>query len=118
MAEYILVVGAVWLFHAATGGSPAIDAVLGGKVNRWVYSLLLVVLPFWSLQLAQMLWPIGGMSSYLTRLAVLTVIVFIAELVEVLSQMRNAHRWIHPLPLIVAVLSVVPIQLLVPSLPD
>jgi hypothetical protein len=118
MAEYSLVVGAFWLFHAAMGGMPAIDAVLGGKVNRWVYSLLLVVLPFWSLQLAQMLLPTGGMSSYLTRLAVLTVIVFIAELVEIWTQLRNAPKWIHPFLLIVAVLSVVPIQLLVSSLPD
>jgi hypothetical protein len=118
MAEYILVLSGFWLFHAALGGSPAIDAVLGGKVNRWVHSLLLVALPFWSLQLAQMLWPVGGMSSYLTRLAVLTVIVFIAELREVLAQRRNSPKWVHPLLLILATLSVVPIQLLVPALPD
>jgi hypothetical protein len=118
MAEYILVVSAIWLFHATLGGSPAIDAVLGGKVHRWVHSLLLVVLPFWSLQLAQMLWPVGGMSSYLTRLAVLTVIVFITELLGILAQRRNSPKWVDPLLLILAMLSVVPIQLLVPALPD
>lgn len=58
------------------------------------------------------------MSSYLTRLIVLTVIVFIAELIEVLLRIRKTPEWIHLLLLVVAVLSVVPIQLVVPSLPD
>lgn len=118
MAENLLMVGIVWLFHAVAGGLPAIVAVLGRKVDRWVYSLLLVILPFWALLPAQVLWPIGGMSSYLTRLIVLTVIVFIAEVIEVLARMRKAPGWIHPVLLIVALLSVVPIQLIVPSLPD
>ena len=43
---------------------------------------------------------------------------FLATLIEVVASRQNAPGWIHPLLLVAAVLAVVPIQLLVPSLPD
>lgn len=111
-------VGVVWMAHVVAGGLPAIAFGLRGRRDRWAYCLLLVTLPFWALLPAQMLWPVGGMSSYLTRLLVLTAIVFIATLIDVFASRRKAPGWIHPLLLIAAVLAVVPIQLVVPSLPD
>lgn len=118
MVESLLTVGAVWLLHAAIGGLPAMVAILRGRGNRWGYCLALLIVPFWALLTAQMIWPVGGMSSYLLRLTILTVIVFIAQLIKVLPFMSEASAGYHLSLLIIAVLAVVPIQLAVPSYPD
>jgi hypothetical protein len=118
MIESLVMAGVVWLIHAVAGGLPAIVFGLRGWPFRWTYCLLLIALPFWALLPAQVLWPVGGMSSYLTRILVLTAIVFIATLIEVFANRRKTPVWIHPLLLVASVLAVVPIQFVVPPLPD
>ena len=118
MAESLLIVGAVWLLHAVVAGLPAIAVTLLGKRGHWIYCILLLAVPFWALLLAQGIWPIGGMSSYSVRLIVLTVIVFVAVAVEVLPQTRRSPVWVHLVLVLIATLSVIPIQLLVPALSD
>lgn len=118
MLASLLMVGIVWLLHAAAAGLPAIVAFLAGKRKHWGYCLSLLTLPFFALIAAQMLWPIGGMSSYLARLIILTVVVLAMQFVEVLPFMRGAPAWYHSLLLTVAVVAVIPIQLGVPSYPD
>ena len=118
MVESLLIVGTLWLLHAVVAGLPAIAVTLSGKRDHWIYCLLLLTVPFWALVLAQSIWPIGGMSSYSLRLIVLTVIVFVAVAVEVLSRTRRSSVWVHLLLVLIAALSVIPIQLLVPALSD
>ena len=110
--------GTVWLLHAVAAGLPAIATLLAGKRNNWGYCLSLLILPFFALIPAQVIWPTGGMSSYLARLMFLTSVVFVMQCVEALPSMRGAPAWYHALLLTVAVLAVIPIQLVVPSFPD
>lgn len=116
MIESLLMAGIVWSVHAVAGGLPAIVAFLMGKLDRSTCCLWLLVLPFWALLAAQMIWPVGGMSSYLARLFGLTVAVFCAQIIAILPGMRKAPAWSHLLLLLVATLAVV--QLLVPALSD
>lgn len=118
MIESLLMAGIVWSVHAVAGGLPAIVAFLMGKLDRSTCCLWLLVLPFWALLAAQMIWPVGGMSSYLARLFGLTVAVFCAQIIAILPGMRKAPAWSHLLLLLVATLAVVPLQLLVPALSD
>lgn len=116
--ETSMMVGTVWFGHAVVARLPAISALIGRVRIRWIYALALLVLPFWALVPAQWIWPSGGMVSYLTRLMILTGAVFVAEGIEVLPLMRKAPTWCHLLLLAIATLSVIPIQLVVPSYPD
>lgn len=118
MVETILMVGTVWFLHAVTAGLPVIGALIERLRIRWAYCLALLVVPFWALVPAQMNWLTGGMVRYLTRQMILTGVVFVAEGIEVLPTMRKAPAWSHLAILAVAVLSVIPIQLVVPAYPD
>jgi hypothetical protein len=118
MIESLLMVGTAWFIHAVAAGLPAIVAFFGKVPIRWFFVLALLAAPFWALLPAQTIWPVGGASSYFTRLIVLTFVVFVAEIVEVSPVMRKAPAWCHLLVLAIAVLAVIPLQLSVPALPD
>jgi hypothetical protein len=118
MAESIAMLALVWIAHAVLAGLPAITAYRNRIPCRWAVCLALVAGPFWALLLAQGFWPVGGMSSYLLRLLLLTAVVFVAELIEVSLSKRSAPIGRHMLLLAGAILAVVPIQLMVPSLSD
>ena len=118
MAESIAAFALVWMAHAVLGGLPLVAGYLNRIPCRWAVCLALLTVPFWALLPAQEIWPVGGMSSFLARLLLLTLVVFIAEGIEVLLSKRSAPTPYHLLLLAVASLAVVPIQLLVPSLAD
>jgi hypothetical protein len=119
MAGAIMMFGTFWLLHAMIGGAPAIVAAIAGQNGKWRWAGgALVVAPLWALVMMQGVWPSGGASSFLTRLILLTIVVFVAELLLVLPTARSGSVWHGLLLLGLAIASVVPIQLAVPSLPD
>jgi hypothetical protein len=116
--ESLLMAGFVWIIHGTIAGSPAVAAYLKGIRSRWKHCLALVSVPFWCLLPAQVIWPAGGFSSYFTRLLILTVVVFVAELIAISPLLRRAATWRHWLLLVLTSLAVVPIQWIVPAYPD
>jgi hypothetical protein len=119
MAESIAMFGSVWLLHAAAASGPAIYAWIVSLPGRWrALCSAMVIVPFMALIGAQVIWPVGGASSFLWRLGLLTVVVLGLETVLLLPTVRQGSKWYRLLILIVAVAAAVPIQLVVPSLPD
>jgi hypothetical protein len=119
MAESLAMCGTVWLLHAVAAGLPAIYALIVSLPGRWrALSASLVIIPFLALIGAQFIWPVGGASSFLSRLALLTIVVFAIEALLLLPNLRSCSKWCHLLLLTAAVLAVLPIQLIVPFLPD
>jgi hypothetical protein len=118
MIQTLMLVGIPWFFHVLVAGLPVVVAFLSKMPIRWFFAMSLLVAPFWMLVPGQMIWPVGGLSSFFMRLVVLTFVVYVAEIVEVSPLLRKAPAWCHLLVLAIATLSVIPIQLSVPALPD
>jgi len=111
--------GMAWSLHAIAASGPAIFAWIVKLPGRWrALSAALVIIPFLALIGAQGVWPVGGASSFLLRLGLLTIVVLGIQAFTILPSLRRGPKCSRLLLLVVAVVAVVPIQLIVPSLPD
>jgi hypothetical protein len=118
-AESLAMFGIVWLLHAVAASWPAIVAWIVKLPGRWrSLSAALVIIPFLALIGAQGIWPVGGAASFMWRLGLLTIVVLGTQALLLLPSLRRGPKWSRLLLLLVAVVAVVPIQLIVPSLPD
>lgn len=86
--------------------------------HNFVVVVLLPIVLFCALVLAQLVWPVGGGSSMLMRLLMASIVLVTAELVVLSPVMRRGSASRPWIALFVALVSVGPIHLLVPSLPD
>jgi hypothetical protein len=112
--EFVVV---IWVLHAMVAGLPAVVGLfLRGPGNWSGFAVALLILPFAALVGMTMAWPIAGLSSFAMTLALLTVVVFVAEVLLQMPLFGTA--WSQFLVLLVAVLAAVPIHLAVPALPD
>jgi hypothetical protein len=107
----------IWGMHAVVAGLPALVGLFIRTPGSWRgFAVALLILPFAALVGMTIVWPIAGLSSFVMTLALLTVVVFIAELLLQMPLFRT--EWSQFLVLLVAVLAAVPIHLAVPALPD
>lgn len=106
-----------WGLHAVVAGLPALVGLFIRTPGSWrAFAVALLILPFAALVGMKGVWPIGGLSSFVITLELLTVVVFIAELLLQIPLFRTALSQFFVL--LAAVLSAVPIHLSVPALPD
>ena len=119
MADALVMLGLIWLLHALAAGGPVILAWLARVTGSWrMIGAALLIVPFWGLIGVQGIWPVGGASSFIVRVGLLTFVVFVAEAFLLLPAVRKGPAWSRVLLLSVAIVSVVPNQLSVPALPD
>jgi hypothetical protein len=111
----ILVV--TWGLHAMLAGLPALVGLFVRTPGSWRgFAVALLVLPFAALVGMKIAWPIGGLASFLVTLTLLTVVVFVSELLLQMPLVGTA--WSRLVVLLAAVLAAMPIHLLVPALPE
>lgn len=109
----------LWIEHAIVSCLPVLLAKLGNDtMHVRPIQIVLMWLPFVTLVLAHFVYPVGAAASMMLRVAILTGIVALMQIVLCLPFVQRAHSGWSLLAVLLVMASILPIQYWVPSLHD
>lgn len=88
------------------------------SMRQIALALSIFFLPLLALYVAQLVYPVGGASSGLTRLAIMVLLIGVVEVVVLSPIWPRQPRWFAWSMLLILLASSVLLQVIVPSLPD